>query len=447
MSNVDHIDDVLMSGKPPAQIGKPVFAKDLDYCKVAGAERPDQIFGKSISDDDTKSSSTPLNFGSVKSVGFMPDETRIRLLMFKKALSNLQIQAQIKSRSLFPSKACYESVPAFKDFLGLCKAFEISDWDKWIDTVQARFYFEEYEIPLMLADQFDQLPMSSPIVRVPGALGLLEGELEADDGTFTAQANTQASYLVESKNNVCSTVITQDLLDDSSPAIIDKLRKEIVKGIARAYDKAILDGDTTPLHQDSDVVSAKSFKRAFKGLRKLAFENEILTGGTGKIVLDGAGDTVSKDSFSGLLKALKLQNSEKDDLAYIMGSTPHTDLITGAIPELFTAFAFGSLASNRTGIVPPVFGVQPVLSSSVREDLNAAGVHDGATTNLTYMLLVQKSRFARWTRQATKVWAAPSLPNSDMMLMSAKARHSFAGLPQTAKERSIVMLRNIALTP
>lgn len=447
MSNVDNINDVLMSGKAPAQVGKPVFAKDLDYCKFAGAERPDQIFGKSIADDDTRSSSTPLNFGSVKSVGFMPDETRLRLLMFKKAVSNLQIQAQIKSRSLFPSKACYESVPAFKDFMGLCKAFEISDWDKWIDTVQSRFYFEEYEIPLMLADQFDQLPMSSPIVRVPGALGLLEGELEADDGTFSAQSNTQASYLVESKNNVCSTVITQDLLDDSSPAIIDKLRKEVVKGIARAYDKAILDGDTTPVHQDSDVVSAKSFKRAFKGLRKLAFENEILTGATGQIVIDGSGDTVSKDSFSLLLKALKLQNSEKDDLCYIMGSTPNTDLVTGAIPELFTAFAFGSLASNRTGIVPPVFGVQPVLSSSVREDLNAAGVYDGITTNLTYMMLVQKSRFARWTRQATKVWAAPSLPNSDMMLMSAKARHSFAGIPQTAKERSVVMLRNIGLTP
>lgn len=444
MSNVDHINDVLVSGKAPAHIGKPVFAKDFDYCRVAGADSMDKVFGKCISDDDAKSSSAPLNFGSIKSVGYMPDETRLRLLQFKKAISDVQIQAQIKSRLANPSKACMESVPAFKNFMAMCKAFEVSDWDKWIDTVQARFYFEEYEIPLMLADQFDQLPMSSPIVRVPGALGLLEGELEADDGTFSAQANSQASYLVESKNNVCHAVITQDLLDDSSPAIIDKLRKEVIKGIARAYDKALLDGDTSIAHQDSDVVSAKSFKKAFTGLRKMAFANELVVGG-GAIVLDNAGDTVSKDSFANLLKALKTQSAEKDDLCYIMGSTPHTDLITGAIPELFTAFAFGSLASNRTGIVPPVFGVQPVLCSNVREDLNAAGVYDGVTTNLTYMLLVQKSRFARWTRQATKVWAAPSLPSSDMMLMSAKARHSFAGIPQTAKERSVVMLKNIGL--
>lgn len=444
MSNVDAINDVLMSGKAPAHIGKAVFAKDFEYCKYVGAERPDQIFGKKITDDDTRESSVPLNFGAKSSTGCLPDEVRFRLLAFKKALSNVQIQAQLKSRSLFPSKSCYESVPAFREFSGMCKAFEVSDWSQWIDTVQARFYFEEYEIPHLLADQFDQLPMTSPIVRVSGALGLLEGELEADDGTFSAQSNTQGSYLVESKNNVVHALITQDLLDDSSPAIIDKLRKEVVRGIARSYEKALLDGDTSVAHMDSDVVSAKSFKKAFNGLRKLAFDADTALGG-GQVVLNNSGDTVSKDSFANLLKALKIQSAEKDDLVYILGPTAQTDVVIGAIPELFTAYNYGSLASNRTGIVPPIFGIQPVLSQFVREDLNASGVYDGVTTNLTYMLLVQKSRFARWTRQATKVWAAPSLPSSDQMLMSAKARHSFAGIPQSVTERSVALLRNIGL--
>jgi len=234
-------------------------------------------------------------------------------------------------------------------------------------------------------------------------------------------------------------------LDDSSPAIIDKLRREVIKGIGRSYEKALLDGDTTALHMDSDVVSAKSFKRAFKGLRKLAFANEAVLG-SNAICYDHSNDTANKDLFAILLKMLKIENTEKDDLMYVLGSSVHTDLITGAIPELFTAFAFGSLASNRTGIVPPVFGVQPVLSPYVRENLNAAGVYDGVTTDRTYMLLVKKSRFSRWSRQATKVWAAPSLPSSDSMLMSAKARHSFAGVPQSSVERSVVMAYNIALS-
>jgi hypothetical protein len=439
------IGDVLASGKSPAQIGRPVFASDMDYVKMIGKERPDQFIGKAIANEDNQSVSNPVNFGSKSDVCQMPDEVRMRLFNLKKLHSNMHIQAQYKTRCANPTKEALMSVPGFKSFESSCKAFGISDWGDWIDTVQARFYFEEYEIPLLLADQFDQLPMTSPIVRVPGALGLLEGQLEADDGSFVAQFNTEASYLVESKNNVVHTLITQDLLDDSSPAIIDKLRREVLKGIGRSYEKALLDGDTTGAHQDSDVVSAKSFKKAFKGLRKLAFENEAVVTGEA-ICVDHANDTPNKDLFALLLKMLKLHNTEKDDLVYVLGSSVHTDLVTGAIPELFTAFAFGSLASNRTGIVPPVFGVQPVLCQYVREDLNASGVYDGVTTNRTYVLLLKKSRFSRWSRQATKVWVAPSLPSSDSMLMSAKARHSFAGVPQSTSERSVVMAYNIALS-
>jgi hypothetical protein len=137
------------------------------------------------------------------------------------------------------------------------------------------------------------------------------------------------------------------------------------------------------------------------------------------------------------------QASMKDDLIYIIGTTISHDLVTGAIPELFTAFAFGGLASNVTGQVPPVFGVKNLESSYIREDLNALGVHDGVTTNRTTALLVQRSRFLNWTRQATRVWATPSLANTDKMLMSAKARHTFAGLPQTAEEKSVVVAVNI----
>ena len=439
------IGDVLATKQAPAVTGRPVFQADMDYVRMLGKEKPEHFIGKSIANEDTTSASNPVNFGSKKDCGQMPDEVRIRLFALKKLHSNMHIQAQYKTRCATPSKDALMSVPAFKQFEAACKAFAITDWGDWIDTVQARFYFEEYEIPLLLADQFDQLPMTSPIVRVPGALGLLEGELELDTGSFNVQVNTESSYLVESRNNVVHTMITQDLLDDSSPAIIDKLRREVIKGIGRSYEKALLDGDTTALHMDSDVVSAKSFKRAFKGLRKLAFANEAVLG-SNAICYDHSNDTANKDLFAILLKMLKIENTEKDDLMYVLGSSVHTDLITGAIPELFTAFAFGSLASNRTGIVPPVFGVQPVLSPYVRENLNAAGVYDGVTTDRTYMLLVKKSRFSRWSRQATKVWAAPSLPSSDSMLMSAKARHSFAGVPQSSVERSVVMAYNIALS-
>ena len=433
-------------GQAPAVTGQPIFKADIDYCKSLGAYTPAMIFGKRLDDRDITTCSIPLNFGSFKSTGALPHDVRLRLFALKKAISDVEIQAQYKERIINPSFDVMKTMPLYKQVLEpMLKAFNLTDFAEWIDQVQARFFFDEYEIPYILADQFDQMPMSSPLVRVPGALGLLEGTLETDDATFSPQYNTEASYIVEAKNNVVHTVITQDLLDDSAPAIIDKIRKEVLKGGVRSYERAMLDGDDSGTHIDADYQAgaANLFVKAFKGFRKLAFDNEATVGG-GAIVYDHGDDTPSKSLFSELLKRLKCQGAQKDDLLYIMGCQTSHDLVTGAIPELFTAFAFGSIASNVTGQVPPVFGIKSIESALVREDLESNGKALAVPADTkTYMLIVQKSRFATWVRQATKVWAAPSLPSSDQMLMSSKTRHSFAGIPQSTTERSVIMGINI----
>lgn len=444
-SNASKIYDVLKSQQPPAEIGKPIYQKDLDLAKMAGAKNMTSLFGKRVGDSDERTCSVPLNFGSKAASGMLPDETRLRLCQFKKLYNNAEIQACIKTRSSHPSKEAIMSVPAWKEFAAAAKAFNVTDFADWIDQVQARFFFEEFEIPLILADQFDSLPMTSPIVRVPGALGLLEGTLETDDAVFTPQSNTQSSYLVESKNNVVHTVITHDLMDDSSPAIIEKIRREVVRGIARSYERAILDADDSGTHIDADTQAGPGnlYTKAFNGLRTRVFTGDTAIG-AGSLIFDNSADTLSKDTFSELLKRLLCQGSEKDDLVYILGCTNAHDLVTGAIPELFTAFAFGGLASNVTGQVPPVFGINSVESSKVREDLLATGKAAAApATTLTYLLLVQKSRYANWVRQATRVFASPSLPSSDTMLMSGKARQAFAGTPIQTKERNAAMAINI----
>ncbi len=447
------IYDCLKSQQAPAQTGKGFLAKHLEIAKMAGVRSIRDIIGQKLHDEDAKGAACPLNFGSKASTGVLPEETRLNLFYLKKAFSNVEIQATYKAakeRSPY-TLDLIKSVPLYKHQLEpMLKAFNVTDFADWIDQVQARFFFEEFEIPYLLADQFDNMPMSSPLVRVPGALGLLEGELEADDGIFTVQSNTQASYLVESKNNVVHTKITQDLLDDSSPAIIEKLRKEVVKGIVRSYERAMLDGDSSGTHIDDDTQagSAKLYTKAWNGLRKRAFDNEAALGGTGLIVYDHSDALPSKALWSELLKRTKCQGSEKSDLVYIYGCSTGHDLVTGAIPELFTAFAFGGLASNVTGQVPPVFGVQGVESQLVREDLETDGKADNPTSGTqTYMLLVQKSRFSNWTRQATRVFASPSLPSSDEMLMTGKARHAFAGIPQSTTERSVVMGINVKTVP
>jgi hypothetical protein len=442
---LENLHQMFTSKQAPALLGQPIAGSMVKHVMSAtGCRNYGQLFGLKISDNDSKTISLPVNFGSKSSVGMLPEEVRFAMIDLKKSIDNALIQAQYKYRSQNVSPDMVKSTWLYKEVLDpKLKAFDITDFSEWIPTIHTRFYFEEYEIPLLLADNFDQMPMDSSLVKVPGVLGNLFGQLETDDAVFTAQSNTQSQYTVESKNNVVHTVITQDLMDDSAPAIIDKLRKEVLMGIARSYERAIIDGDTQVTHQDSDVTAATDFRKAFDGLRRKAFVNDAALG-AGTIVYDHLNDTPSKDLFAKVLKLMGKFGSSKADLKWIMPISVSHDLVTGAIPELFTAFAFGGLASNVTGQVPPVYGIQGVNSEYVREDLNASGVYDGITTDRTALILVKTSRFMQFIRQAPRVWAAPSLPSSDTMLMSAKARHSWNGNPQSAEEKSVVMAINIA---
>lgn len=437
---------VIQDKVAPAHIGKPIFEGDLEYAKACGAKSFQELFGhKDQTDDNFRS--RPLNFGSKSDTIYMPDDVRLRLFGLKKLVNDCEIQASVMFKTAHPSPAQIMDTPTFKHRLQpALKSFNVTDFSSWIPLINARFYFEEYELPYLLANEFDQQPMDSATVKVEGALGLLEGKEESDSNFFDLQANTQADFTVFSRNNVTHAEITEDLMQDSAPAIINKLRKEVMMGSVRAYERAIINGDTTDSgtgrgsgHMDSDIAAVnKHFSKAFDGLRKRAFGNSA-----NGVIVNQAGDTPSKNLWRNLLKSMGIFASEKDDLIFIYGPKLGIDLVSGAIPELFTAFAFGGLASNVTGQVPPVFGVKGVESRFMREDLDATGVYSGAGQTKTNMILVKKSRFQNYVRAAARVWAAPSLPNTDQMLMTCKVRHAFAGNPQNAKELSVAMGINI----
>lgn len=437
-SQSEKLAEMLATRQAPTVGNKPVFAKHIEIAKSFGFGTPADLFGHAERSDNIVVGKS-INFGSKADCGGMPDETRLGLFRLKKLISDVAIQASVMFKTANPNADQMTCTPLYKTHLEpALKAFDMTGFSSWVPTVNTRFYFEEYEIPLIVSSLFDTMPMESSSENVPGALGRLFGKLESDSATFGAQYNTQSNYFVTAKDCVVHTEITQDINQDSAPAIIDKLRKEVVAGIGRSEERVILDGDDSVTHMDTDITVATDFRKAYKGLRKKGLDNSA-----NGVVYDHVGDAPSKELFKQLLKKMKRFASEKGDLAYIMGTSVGTDLVTGAIPELFTAFAFGAPASNVTGQLPPVFGIKCVESEWVREDLGAAGVY-AASSAFTWMALVKKSRFMNHVRAPIRVWAAPSLPSSDKMLMTAKKRMAFAGTPQSSDEKSIAIGINIA---
>lgn len=387
-----------------------------------------------------------VNFGNKKS--HIPDDLRILGLELKKDFHNALLQQQIlAAKTKMPISV--ENTPYFQFVLApKLKAFNVTDFANWIPTLNTRFYFEEFELEPGIEKYFEQIPMMSKTEQVPGAVNRLKGKLEADDATFSAQANAQSNYTYTAQDCVCHTDITEDLMQDMVPqsGSFDRLRKEVALGIRRSKEDAIINGDDTGTpqgasHMDSDVAAgaATLFNKAFKGLRKRAIAAGANNG------VDNGGAQIDRDTFGNMLQKMGKMAKEKGDLVWIIGPSPSNRIVTGAVPELLTLDTFGPSATILTGNVPRIFGVEPYESEWVREDVNSSGVY-AAAQSLTTALLVKKSRFVVGQRAAMKIWATPSLANQDKMLLTAKERFTFGGVPQTVtNERSVIIAYNIAL--
>jgi hypothetical protein len=227
--------------------------------------------------------------------------------------------------------------------------------------------------------------------------------------------------------------MSEDLMTDSSPAVFEALRRDAVISVQRALERAIIDGDDTSTHQDTDVSSSTDFRKAFKGLRKKALANSA-NGST----YDHGGDYANRTLFDKLLRQSGKFGNDKKDLLWIVSPTVARSLESGAIPELVTIQNAGAYATMFNGKIPPILGIEVYESEWMRENLGAAGVYSAASTKGS-VLLVRKSRFMIGERGGMRVWASQSLPSSDNMLLTAKGRFAFNGNNQDADEKSVLV--------
>lgn len=388
-----------------------------------------------------------INLRDKKAFPHIDDDFRELMLGLKKDLHNCYLQQQIMAiRKRMP--VAVTEVPYFKHIVEpRLKAFNLADWSVWVPTLNMGFYFEELELEPQIEKYFTEYPMSSRTVTVPGALARLKGRLETDSATFTAQYNTPSSYQMTAQDCVTHTDITEDLMQDMVPNAggFERLRKEVALGVMRSKEDAIINGDDSTIsvqgdnHMDSDVAggAATLFNKAFKGLRKRA-----LAGGTH--TYDNGGAAVGLGTFAGLIAAMGKFAKEKGDLFWVLPPTIANRLLTGNVPEVLTHEKFANNATITSGVLPKIFGIEPYESEWAREDLNTSGVY-ASSNAYAAPLLVKRSRFCVGARAPMRTWVTPSLASSDKLLMSAKERFTFGGVPQSTAEHSVVAAIGVSL--
>jgi hypothetical protein len=171
--------------------------------------------------------------------------------------------------------------------------------------------------------------------------------------------------------------------EDSIIAILPMLQEDLASGAAFTFESAVLNGDTTATHQDSDFQAiAGHHAKAFKGIRKLAL--------AGSSSLSLATGGVSAANIAAMRKKMLRFGVRSKDLLLIVGPNAYNDIV--ALTETLTFDKVGNADAARilTGSAASIFGIPIVVSDGVRENLNASGVYDGTTTTKGGIYLVHK---------------------------------------------------------
>jgi hypothetical protein len=163
--------------------------------------------------------------------------------------------------------------------------------------------------------------------------------------------------------------------------------------LANGLENALINGDTTATHQDSDTeaAGATAVGAAWKGFRKHAIENSY--------TIDASTWDITK--LRAMRKSMGKFGINPDELVLIASNSAYIQML--GWDGVLTLDKFGPQATILTGELLKVDGISVIVSPYMRQDLNASGVFDDTTETKTGVLLVNRDSFAIGDRQTVEL--------------------------------------------
>lgn len=247
----------------------------------------------------------------------------------------------------------------------------------------------------------------------------------------TASDPATGSIVLNAKRLIGKVSYSYELNEDSIVPILPMITTMLTEAAADAYEDALINGDVTATHQDSDTETvAKHAARAFAGFRKLALavsslKSDISSGG------------INEANLRALRKLLGKWGRNKRDLIWIAGVKGENDMMS--ITNMATADKVGGLATILTGEINTFLGIPIIVSERCREDLNASGVYDGTTTTKGSILLVNKAQFLTGRRREFLVETDRDISSQTNFIVASYRRG------MTPKETPSATIKSVAI--
>jgi len=254
----------------------------------------------------------------------------------------------------------------------------------WIPTSLSAELLDRVRLELMVGNLHRKVnmptnPFQFPIVS-SDAKGYLVSEANNVGGSSPTSPGTGGITLTAKKIGA-RTEFSEELNEDSIVPILPFLKENLVIALSSAIEDAIINGDDSASHMDSDVTASEDARKSWKGYRKLCQAGAKV---------DASSLTV--EIIRTMRKKMGKYGVIPSRLALITGIAGYSSLLglkdSSGNQAVLTVDKYGSNATVLSGELGKVDGIPVIVSEYVRENLNASGVYDGTTTNKTVIILV-----------------------------------------------------------
>lgn len=283
----------------------------------------------------------------------------------------------------------------------------------WVPTGFSATLYELLALDLRVSALHPRIAMPTnpytppSLTAFPTAYYVPESKTDESVKIPTSSVTTD-NFTLTAKKIAVRTVWSEELNEDSIIPMLPILQKNLARAIARGEENALINGDTTATHQDSDITDSKDVCKIWSGYRKLTSANA-------KADLS----TLSMTTLRGLRGKMGKYAVSPSELAWVMGPSVYMKLMT--LDQVLTVEKYGTMATVLTGELGKIDGIPVIVSEFVRENLNASGVYDGSTTTKTMVQLVYRPGFLLGDRRRITVKVKED-PETDQQIMVASER-------------------------
>jgi len=251
--------------------------------------------------------------------------------------------------------------------------------------LQRRMFLASNLVAVMAAREI-QMPTNPYTLPLSTTRPQFYGE-STENSAATASTPATGQPSLSAVRMVGEVDYSYELDEDSIIPILPWLQTLLAEAAADAWEDALINGDTTGTHQDTDTAggSAKLPAKFVKGFRKLALaitelKTDLSSGGIG-----------TNANLLAVRKLLKKYGGDPRNLIWL--ASPTSAITLQGISEVATLEKFGNRATIITGEIAALQGIPIIQSERVREDVDATGVNGSSGNTKATVQCININRF------------------------------------------------------